>query len=163
MNLLREKLRCTPMGAGLRFGDGGDSSQDSATTTNNTTNTIDRRTVADGGSIVVGDGGRATVNTTNNSTTTDLGAIQAAADLGQKAIVGATTLATEANAAAGKLSTRALDLGESITDKAIGEIKSAYRTATEQAQDTASGNKQLATIGMIVAGLLGLAMLGKHA
>lgn len=144
MNLLREKLRCTPMGAGLRFGDGGDSSQDSATTTNNTTNTIDRRTVADGGSVVVGDGGSATVTTT----TTDLGAVQRAADLGEKAIVGATTLATEANANAGKLAA-----------SAIGEIKTAYENATAQAQSTASGNKTLAILGMIVAGMFGLALL----
>lgn len=136
------------MGAGLRFGDGGDSSQDSATTTSNTTTTQDNRIVADGGSVVVGAGGSANVTTT----TTDLGAVQRAADLGEQAIVGATSLATEANANAGKLAA-----------SAIGEIKTAYENATQQAQSVASGNKTLAIIGMIVAGLFGVAMLQQKA
>lgn len=170
MNFLNTALAWLVPLALLRLSFGGDSASSQASTTNttNTTTTTDRRTVADGGAIVLGDGSGLSNSVTDNSThnVTDLGAIQAAADLSQKAIVGATSLATNASADAWKLGNKALSLGESLTDKAIGEIKSAYSevksaysNANEQAQSVASGNKTLATVGMIVAGVIGLAML----
>lgn len=101
----------------LNFGSGGGSSQQSSTTTNNTTNVADKRIVADGGAIVAGDG--ATVNTT------DLGAVQKAADLAQAAIVGATTLSTNAQAQAGALVSKSLELSQ----KSMVELKGAYEAS----------------------------------
>lgn len=53
IDLLRAKLRCTPMGAGLRFG--GDSESNSSTTYR--TDTTDNRQVGGDGGINVGAGG----------------------------------------------------------------------------------------------------------
>lgn len=103
----------------LNFGNGGGSSQQSSTTTNNTTNVADKRVVADGGAIVAGDG--ATINTT------DLGAVQKSADLAQAAIVGATTLATNAQAQAGALATKSLEQSQ----KSLMELKGAYEVSSK--------------------------------
>lgn len=137
----------------LRLSFGGDSSSSTSSTTNNTSNTTttDRRSVADGQGVIVGDGASASV--TNN--VTDLGAIQRGADLAQAAIVGMTKLATDNQTAASKAVTASLGTAES----ALGKLEGAYQKANEQAQAVASGNKTLAIVGMIVAGLLGVELL----
>lgn len=141
MNIQREKLRCLPM-AGLAYlGDGGDSNQTSATTTTNTTNVADNRAVADSGAVIAGAG--ATVN----QTTSDLGSIQAARDVSEQAIVGATKLATESNAKAGALAIASIDFAKGITE----ELKGAYE----------SGGKVLAIGALIVGGYLLLSAQGK--
>lgn len=122
---------------------GGKSKTSSATSTSTTTTAIDRRTVADNGAVVIGDG--------SNVTMTDLGAIAEAADLAQASIVGSTQLATTAASQAGAIAKRALDIGE----KSFAEVKAAYQTANEQAQEVASGNRTLAIVGLIVAGVAG--------
>ncbi len=126
----------------LQLSFGSKSSQASATTTSTTTQVSDRRVVADGTSVVVGDGASASVS----NVTTDLGAIQRAFDMAEKVVIGSTSLATEQNAASGKLAVTA-----------IGELKSAYASANEQAQAVASGNKTLAIVGMVVAGVVAFA------
>ena len=113
----------------LNFGNGGSSSQESHTSTTSNTAITDRRTVADGGAVVVGDGSVATVN----QTMTDFGSVQAGLNLAEKAVLGASKIATEANAAS-----------SGITRAALTSVKDAYETATKSAQDTASGNKTLA-------------------
>lgn len=125
----------------LHIGGKTSSSQASSTNTTTTTSTTDRRTVADNGAVVVGDGGRATV------TMTDAGAINKAAALGEAAIVASTKAATGAMEQAGKI---------------VMELKEAYASANEQAQAVASGNKTLATLGVIAAAILGLAMLDQR-
>ena len=81
----------------LHFGDGGDSSTSSDTSTTNNTTAIDRRTVADNGAVVIGDGATASIQLT------DLDSVKAAAEVAQAAVLGATKLATESNANAGKV------------------------------------------------------------
>jgi hypothetical protein len=122
---------------------GGKSKTSSATSTSTTTTAIDRRTVADNGAVVIGDG--------SNVTMTDLGAIAEAADLAQASIIGSTQLASNAASQAGAIATRALDIGE----KSFAEVKAAYQTANEQAQAVASGNRTLAIVGLMVAGVAG--------
>lgn len=122
---------------------GGKSKTSSATSTATTVTTTDRRTVADNGAVVVGDGATA------NVTQTDFGAIQKAAEIAQASVIGSTQLATAANATAGQLAVRALDIGE----KSFAEVKQAYQTANEQAQEVASGNRTLAIIGLGAAAL----------
>ena len=103
----------------LNFGGGSSSKQDSRTTTNNTNNVSDNRVVADGGAIVAGAG--ATVNTT------DLGAVQKSADLAQAAIVGATALATSAQAQAGAMATKSLEESQ----KSMLALKGAYEMSSK--------------------------------
>ncbi len=140
----------------LRLAFGGDSSSTQASNTTNvsTTNTTDRRAVADGSGVIVGDGGSATVS----NTVTDLNAIKAGTDLAQAAIVGITKLATDAQAKAGQLAVSSLD----TTGNVVAELKGAYKSANEQAQAVASGNRTLAIVGMIVAGILAVGYFQKR-
>lgn len=124
----------------LGFGGGGSSSQNSSTTTNNTTNNTDGRIVADSGAVVAREGSTVTM--------TDLNSVKAGTETAQLAVVGATKLATEANAATGK-----------VAQQAIDSIGKAYETANKMAQDTFSGNKTLSTVGVIVAALIGLSVI----
>lgn len=141
MNIQREKLRCLPM-AGLAYlGDGGDSTQQSSTNTTNTTNVADNRAVADAGATIATGGSVVTNNTS------DLGSIQAAKEVSEQAIVGATKLATEANAKAGALAVASIDFAKGITE----ELKGAYE----------SGGKVLAIGALIVGGYLLLSAQGK--
>lgn len=128
---------------GLGFGS--KSSQASTTSTANTTQNTDRRIVADGGSFVLGDGSSASVSTT------DFGAIKASTDLAELIVLGSTKLATDASAQQGKIAKQAID-----------NIASAYEGANKQAQDFASGNKTLATLGLIVAAVVGLAAFNRQ-
>ena len=96
---------------------GGDSSSRAQTETTTTTTVNDRRVVADGGSTVVGDGSTVTM--------TDFGALAAAQQLAELAIVNTTQAATAG-------------------------IKSSQDTAAE-ALDAATGNKSLLIAGGIAA------------
>lgn len=84
-----------------------------------------------------------------------LSGLQRGADLAQAALVGITKLATENQAAGGKLAAAAL----SSTESALGKLEGAYSKANEQAQAVASGNKSLAIVGMVVAAVLGFQLL----
>lgn len=125
------------------------SSQDSTTSNTTQTTTTDRRVVADGGSAVIGDGSTATV------TMTDFNAINKGAELAQLALVNATKVATDSQTNGSKAVSAAL----STSETALGKLEGAYQKANEQAQAVASGNKTLAIVGMIVAGLLGVELL----
>ncbi len=135
----------------MRLHFGGDVDQDQSSKTENisTTNTTDRRAVADGQGVIVGDGGFANVS----NSVTDFGSVKAGTDLAQAAIVGLTKLATEQSAKAGQLAVSSIE----ATGNVVTELKGAYASANEQAQAVASGNKTLAIVGMIVAGILAVA------
>lgn len=131
------------------FGEGGGNAQtqsQTSTTSTSTTNAQDNRVVADTGSVAVSGGSTSTINTS------DMGALQKAADISMQAVVGATQIATNANASANKLAS-----------DSIAQIKQAYDDAIVQAQGAASGNRTIAMIGIAVAGLIGMQMLGKGA
>jgi uncharacterized tellurite resistance protein B-like protein len=133
---------------------GGKSSSSAATSTSTTTTAIDRRVVADNGANVVGDGSTVTF--------TDLGAIQEASDialasvlgsaaLADKSVANSATIASSAFASTGKIAESAFG----IASGSIAELAQAYKTANEQAQDTASGNRTLALTAVValVAGI----------
>ena len=125
------------------------SSTRTETSTSTTTNATDRRVVADGGSTVVGEN--------SNVTITDAGSIQAAADLGQAAILNATKVATTATEGSNNLASKAIDL----TGSAFTELSKAYSDANTQAQAVASGNKTLVIGGGILLALFAFTKFGK--
>lgn len=119
----------------------GESSSDASTKTENITNATDRRVVADGGATVVGEG--STVNIT------DANSLQRAAELGEKAIVEATRVATAAQTGSNALAVRAIDL----TQGAFGELTKAYSEANKNAQSVASGTRGVLVGGLVLGGL----------
>lgn len=141
------------VGAFMRLHFGGDSKSEQKSSTTNTSTSIvtDRRAVADGSGVIVGDGSSASVR----NTVTDFNSIKLGTDLGMAAVVGATKLATDAQASANSLAVSALG----TTGNVVEELKGAYQSANEQAQAVASGNRTLAIVGMIVAGILAVGYL----
>ncbi|MFZ4760368.1 MAG: hypothetical protein ACOYLX_19555, partial [Burkholderiaceae bacterium] len=123
------------------------------------TTATDRRIVADGGSVVLGDGSgfSNTSNTNVFNQTTDLGAIQAAMQLGMASLgtVERTTdrsldTADEAFAGVNRTLGRVLDQTATQQDRAASSLDKAatlVRDAFTTAQDSASGNRTLVQTG----------------
>lgn len=131
----------------------GGRSKSSAQTTNNNT---DKRLVTDGSSI-----GVSADNATVDITSTDLGAIAKSFDFATGASKGVSDSFKEVVSLVGEaldFSKETARLTSSAQSKATEQVSAAISTV----QDNITGNKYLVTLGMIVAGVVGLAVFGKQ-
>ena len=115
--------------------------------------------------MVLGDGATATV------TQTDHGAINAAfgvagqaGEIAKASVLGATAIATQVSEQAGKTTLGAFDFAGQAGKAALSAQKDAITTVKEayqDSQDTASGNRTMAFVGLTIAGVLAVTIAMK--
>jgi hypothetical protein len=161
MNYSRRQLEAMgePLGdsvtreeAGRRIYGGGGSSSSSSSNSTTTTN-IDKRQVNDNGAV-----GVTSDSSTVNVSVLDNGAIDKAIDLAKSGTTGAYQGISELLGFA-KDVIKLQDESAKLISKSAENVGDAYQTANEMS----SGQKQLATVGLVVAGVVGfVALKGKH-